>query len=169
MLKNDKLLNDPGDQSFVFAKDLFPVIEQLLAEGKQAVFTVTGMSMWPFICHGRDQAVIESCNPRDLQKGDIVLVKRAPGSYMLHRITKLTDTALETTGDGCLHSDGEFPLDSVVAKCVVVIRKGKMYPCDKVIFKWYSKVWMLLYPLRKKVVKMIIFISEIKRIKHNNE
>ena len=105
----------------------------------------------------------------DLQKGDIVLVKRAPDSNMLHRITKLTDMTLETTGDGCLYSDGEFPLDSVVAKCVVVIRKGKRYPCDKVIFKWYSKVWMLLYPLRKTVVKMIIFISEIKRIKHNNE
>lgn len=163
MLKNDKSLNDPGDRSFVFAKDLFPVIEQLLAEGKQAVFTVTGMSMWPFICHGRDKAVIESCDPKDLQKGDIVLIKRAPGSYMLHRITKMTETGLETTGDGCLHSDGEFPLDSVVAKCVAVIRKGKKYPCDKGVFKWYSKIWMSLYPIRNVVLKILFFIGTIKR------
>ena len=37
----------------IASKELFSMIEELLAEGRQAAFTVTGMSMWPFLCHGR--------------------------------------------------------------------------------------------------------------------
>ena len=36
----------------IASKELFSMIEELLAEGRQAAFTVTGMSMWPFLCHG---------------------------------------------------------------------------------------------------------------------
>ena len=34
---------------------LFAAVEEQLAAGRSASFTVTGMSMWPFLCHGRDR------------------------------------------------------------------------------------------------------------------
>ena len=38
---------------------LFEEIRGQLAAGRMVSFTVTGMSMWPFLCHGRDRVVIK--------------------------------------------------------------------------------------------------------------
>lgn len=36
------------EKRWISSEELFSAIEELLAENRQAVFTVTGMSMWPF-------------------------------------------------------------------------------------------------------------------------
>ena len=64
---------------YVSAKTLFPIIRQLLNEHQQASFTVAGMSMWPFLCHGRDQVVLDYCSLDSLKVGDILLTKRLDG------------------------------------------------------------------------------------------
>lgn len=79
---------------------LFAAVEEQLALGRKASFTVTGMSMWPFICHGRDQVVVTACDPDSLRVGDVVLFQTPLGNYMLHRVTALGPDAFETTGDG---------------------------------------------------------------------
>ena len=50
---------------------LFAAVEEQLAAGRSASFTVTGMSMWPFLCHGRDRVIVTGCSPDDLAVGDI--------------------------------------------------------------------------------------------------
>lgn len=42
------------EKRWISAKLLFSAISEQLAENRQAAFTVTGMSMWPFICQMRD-------------------------------------------------------------------------------------------------------------------
>ena len=48
------------EKKLISSQELFSAIGELLAQGRQAVFTVTGMSMWPFLCHGRDQVVVQA-------------------------------------------------------------------------------------------------------------
>ena len=88
------------------SKDLFAAIEEQLALGRKALFTVTGMSMWPFICHGRDSVIVEAGVPDLLRVGDIVLLQTPMTNYMLHRITGLKEDSFETTGDGNCFRDG---------------------------------------------------------------
>lgn len=57
------------EKRWISSKALFTAMEALLAEDRQAVFTVTGMSMWPFLCHGRDQVIVKRCSPNNLKKG----------------------------------------------------------------------------------------------------
>ncbi len=133
--------------------ELFNVVLKTLQEGKRVSFTVTGMSMYPFLCHGRDRVIVGKTDQNHLQKGDIVLLKTNSGCYLLHRITKITENSIVTTGDSNCFRDGIFPLSCVVAKVIAVIRKGNEIDCDYWKWKLTSKLWMMLFPFRKKIIK----------------
>lgn len=136
-------------KQLISSKELFPMIEELLAEGRQAAFTVTGMSMWPLLCHGRDQVVVEAYQPDKLCRGDIVLLQTYLGNYLLHRVTKKTDTGVVTTGDGNCFRDGEFRFSCIRAKVVSLVRDGKVIGCSGWKWKVMSQIWMALFPVRK--------------------
>ncbi|MDO5409732.1 MAG: hypothetical protein Q4F21_04675 [Lachnospiraceae bacterium] len=146
-------------RKFVSSEELFSVIQELLDHQKQASFTVTGMSMWPFICHGRDSVILDSCDRKSLKTGDIILFQTPFGNYMLHRITKITPEGFETTGDGNCFRDGIFPYSCVKAKVVKIIRKGKTIDCSSPFWKIIFRIWMILFPVRKWILKSLRMIS----------
>lgn len=139
------------EKRFISSEILFSAIAEQLAEHRRAAFTVTGMSMWPFLCHGRDQVVVESCQPDSLRRGDIVLLQTHLGNYLLHRITMITSDGFVTTGDGNYLRDGEFPFSCVMAKVTCLIRNGKRIVCSGWKWKFVSWLWMLLFPIRKGI------------------
>lgn len=146
----------------ISAKELFSAIEELLAEGRQAAFTVTGMSMWPFLCHGRDQVVVEACRPEKLRKGDVILFQTYYGNYLLHRVTKLKKDGFQTTGDGNCFRDGYFPFSCLRARVVRMIRKGKTIDCDSARWKVIFSLWILLYPFRRQLLWLLRSVSRMK-------
>lgn len=131
------------------SKVLFSAVEEQLSCSRQASFTVTGMSMWPFLCHGRDQVIIEAAIPSALRKGDILLFRATEEKFLLHRITRLRPDGFETTGDGNLFRDGCFPYTCVIGKVTKAVRKGKLIDCDRKTWRILSHVWMTLYPVRR--------------------
>lgn len=150
------------EKRWISSKELFSAIDELLAEHKQAVFTVTGMSMWPFICHGRDQVIITGCNSKEIKKGDIVLFETILGNYMLHRITNINEYWFETTGDGNCFSDGYFENSCIHGKVVKIIRKGKTIDCDSLFWQMIFQLWMLGFPIRKYLLAVLKKISTLK-------
>ena len=150
------------EKRWIHSADLFFAIEELLAEGRQAVFTVTGMSMWPFLCHGRDQVVIEACDPGKIKKGDVVLIRTILGNYLLHRVTRVEKDGFITTGDGNCFRDGKFPHSCLRAKAVFMIRKGKKIDCTSGKWKLIFRVWMELFPVRRFLLWGLRKISNIK-------
>ncbi|MGN0204727.1 MAG: S24/S26 family peptidase [Coprococcus sp.] len=150
------------EKRWISSEELFSAIGELLAENRQAVFTVTGMSMWPFLCHGRDQVVVEKCDVRQLKKGDIVLFQTPLGNYVLHRIIGLSKDRFESMGDGNWFEDGWFPMSCVRARVVKIIRKGKTIQCDNCRWRIVSEVWGLLYPIRSPILRMLTRIGRLK-------
>lgn len=142
------------EKRFISSEILFSAIAEQLAEHRQAAFTVTGMSMWPFLCHGRDQVVVEACQPDSLCRGDIILLQTQLGNYLLHRITKITTGGFVTTGDGNCFRDGEFPFSCVRAKVICLVRNGKRIKCSGWKWKFVSWLWMFLFPIRKWIFKV---------------
>ena len=134
---------------------LFSAVEEQLAVGRGASFTVTGMSMWPFICHGRDQVVVTACDPASLRIGDIVLFQTPLGNYMLHRITGLRADAFETTGDGNCFRDGWFSRECVRARVVSICRAGKTIDCDARCWRFAFRVWAFLFPIRGGLLRLL--------------
>ena len=137
------------EKQWISSEVLFTAIKEQLAAGRQAAFTVTGMSMWPFLCHGRDQVIVEACGEETPCRGDIVLLQTCLGNYLLHRVTKKTDTGVVTTGDGNCFRDGEFRFSCIRAKVVSLVRDGKVIGCSGWKWKVMSQIWMALFPVRK--------------------
>ena len=150
------------EKRWISSENMFSAMEELLAEGRQAVFTITGMSMWPFLCHRRDQVVLEHCTPEDLKKGDVVLLRVGQGTYVLHRITHLGDTRLQTTGDGNCHRDPMVPREYAIARATVFIRKGKRMDCKSPFWQFAFRLWSALFPIRGILLGALRKISRVR-------
>ncbi len=145
------------------AEILFQVIGESLKENQNAIFTVTGNSMWPFIGHGRDQVEVAPVKCSELKKGDIVLFKTQRGAYILHRIMKLTDKGMITAGDGNTYIDGEFPRTSALAKVTKIIRKGKTLNCHSLTWKFIFAMWRITFPIRPFLLKTILIFCRLRK------
>ena len=133
---------------------LFASVCQMLQEGYDAEFTVTGNSMWPFLAHGRDCVTLRKAEAASLKKGDIVLLQTQTG-YLLHRITRLKNGMLQTTGDFNCHRDEFVPAGNVLGRVVCFTRKGKRVSCSSLLYRLYSWLWQGLYPVRPCLLRLL--------------
>lgn len=152
------------EKRWISSDALFLAVQESLSQGNMASFTVTGMSMWPFLCHGRDQVVVEACQPSAVKKGDIILLQTPLGNYLLHRVTKVTALGFETTGDGNCFRDGCFSFLCLRAKVVKLIRKEKEIDCSLWYWRIVFFIWNLLFPIRKELLWLLRKISRLKNI-----
>lgn len=143
-------------------EELFPLMFSILEEKNQAAFTVTGMSMWPFLCHGRDKVIVEKCDVDKIQKGDVVLFQTHVGNYMMHRVTKVTKEEFETTGDGNCFRDGFFPKKNIRAKIVKMIRKDKTMDCSSLCWRTVFRFWMICFPIRRYLLMILRKVAKLR-------
>ncbi len=142
---------------------LFQLVGESLKENRNAIFTVTGNSMWPFIGHERDQVEVSPVKCSELKKGDIILFKTPKGVYILHRIMKLTEKGMITAGDGNTYIDGEFPRTCVLAKVIKIIRKGKTLHCESLPWSFIFTLWRIAFPIRPFLLKTILFFCRLRK------
>lgn len=157
-----QVLSDGNPVRMISSDALFSAMERQFAENRQAIFTVTGMSMWPFLCGGRDCVILKRCDTAKLRQGDVVLLQTQIGTYMLHRVTALKPDRFETTGDGNCFRDGFFPLSCIRAQMSGCIRKGKTISCDARLWCAASAVWTRLYPVRRHLLRMLRALGAIR-------
>lgn len=147
----------------VSTHDLFPIIEELLAMDRQAIFTVKGRSMLPFIGDNRDQVVLDKKDFSNLKKGDIILFKNKNNHYILHRIYKVSQEGYITIGDGNLYFDGWVQSDRIIGVVTKIIRKDKEIDCSSKLWRGVFLLWMKLLPIRGHLLKIYSNLSKIKR------
>lgn len=124
-----------------------PEIARLVADGKQVIFTPTGVSMRPYIEGGVDNVTL--VRPTDLQVGDIVLAEIQPQHYVLHRIYALPGEAVTLMGDGNLQGEEHCSRSNILAKVTAIHSpKGKSKPVTKA---W---LWRHILPLRRILLKI---------------
>lgn len=124
-----------------------PEIAELVSEGRQVLFTPTGVSMRPYIEGGVDNVTL--VRPDSLQVGDIVLAEVQPQHYVLHRIYTLQGEQLTLMGDGNLHGEEHCPRGNVLAKVAAIHSpKGRRKPLTKA---W---LWRHILPLRRILLKI---------------
>lgn len=143
--------------------NLFPIIEELLASNRQAIFNVKGTSMLPFIGDNRDQVMIKKVDFQKLKKGDIILFKYKEGGYVLHRIYNISNNRCQTIGDGLTEFDEWINYEDIIAVVFKIIRKGKEIDCDSLFWRGIFSLWMFLLPVRKYLLGFYKMLSKIKR------
>ena len=110
--------------------------EELERSGK-LIYRNAGVSMRPLIKQNRDILIITKPEGR-LKKYDIPLYKRGGNQYVLHRIVKVRDN------------------DSLV-------RKGKEVNFNGFGYRFYTRFWYAVYPVRVIFMEARILAGKIKR------
>lgn len=146
-----------GDKSaarhLIDSDQLFPLISELLAANKTIRLKVRGNSMYPFIRSDLDDITLEYITFESVKKGDIVLIKRRNGAYVLHRVCKITEREFYMLGDAQQNQEGPLYPEQLLAKGVSIVRNGRELRCDAWGMWLAAWIWLLARPVRPFLFK----------------
>lgn len=137
---------------------------QIAHKGYQSVpvmFKVNGTSMFPFISKQKDIVVLYPVRERP-KIGDIVLVPgiRKGGNYVLHRVYKIKGDKCRTIGDACLLPDEWIETGSILGKVYKIQKEKLVINCENRFWKLIFRLWLLLLPVRKPLLRILCAISK---------
>lgn len=129
-------------------------------------YTNVGISMLPLLCQGRDLFTISKKQGR-CKRFDVVLYKRPPASYVLHRVVEVREDSYVILGDNCINKEYGIKDEDIIGVMTSFVRKGKEYPVTNKGYCIYARVWYFLYPVRKMWMKAKI--KALSRFRKRNE
>lgn len=139
----------------VNSEQLFPVIKDMLDGGKKVSITVTGNSMYPFLRDSIDNVELEKADFNKISRGDIVLIRRDSGNYVLHRVLKKKEDCFYMVGDNQQWIEGPLRPDQLIAVATAIIRRGKRIDCNNTFLRILVYIWLLLLPFRYRIMKIL--------------
>lgn len=134
-------------------QELAALVEELTQKNSSVWIQVTGNSMYPFLHDGQRILLGKPAGP--MRIGDIPLVRKPTGEYVLHRVTRKRHGLFYITGDVQTRAEGPFEMKNVVS-VVHAAAFGKRN-CDTsgAVWRCLSWLWILLLPLRKPLLYFI--------------
>lgn len=132
--------------------ELMPLIRERLAAGESVRFSPHGTSMLPMLKDGRDQVVLSPL-PDKLRKYDLPLYQRENGQYVLHRIVKAKDD-YTCMGDNQFVPECGLSHEQMIGVVTSFIHNGKEYSTNCLRYKVYCRIWCVVRPFRRILVKI---------------
>jgi hypothetical protein len=114
--------------------------------------------MVPFLREDIDSVELSSISFSDLQFGQIVLIRRTTGPYILHRVILKKKNCFYIAGDAQLWTEGPIFPEQLVAVVKQIWRGDKPVPQNNIFYRVAIFIWWLRLPARvllKKPVKLI--------------
>lgn len=141
--------------------EFLPQVCELANEGHTVSIRAKGNSMRPFLESERD--VIGLARSESYSERDVVLAEIAKGVFVLHRIERIVTpdgrrtkqnatnplSRVTLRGDGNVKGTEHCLLKDVKVKAITFERKGKTWSVESKRWKFYSRVWPSLLPLRR--------------------
>lgn len=135
-------------------EQMLPVIQETLAAGGTVRLPVTGTSMLPLLVAGRDTVLLGRA-PETLQENDLPLYRRTDGAFVLHRVVACAaDGTYTMCGDNQWVKEPGISHEQILGLVVCICRKNKDLPVQSRRYRLYVRVWRLLFPVRKYIVKV---------------
>ena len=125
--------------------------EEYLDKNGEMTYTNSGTSMLPLIKQDRDMFTVKKKSTERCRKYDVVLYRRPPESYVLHRIVEVRPDSYVLLGDNCLNKEYGISDKDIIGVMTKYIRKGKEHSTSEIGYKIYSRYVVLTFPIRKAV------------------
>lgn len=105
-------------------EEIVPLILEVIESGGEFRLSPRGTSMLPLLREGRDSVVLVS--PAHPTKRDIYLYRRENGTYVLHRLLKLTENGEPIfCGDNQTVLERGVPRENILARVCAIYRGEK--------------------------------------------
>ncbi len=144
--------------------EMFPVIKEILEGGGRAWITVTGMSMYPFLREDEDSVELSSTSVDTIKRGDIVLIQRVTGEYILHRVLRREKESFYIIGDAQQWVEGPLMPEQLIAVVTAVKRNKLQFTCQNKFWGLLVATWINMIPLRHLFLKGFRFLAKVKRV-----
>jgi len=131
--------------------------EEYLEQYGTLTYRNVGTSMLPLIKQGRDLFTITKKGEERCKKYDVVLYRRPPDKYVLHRIIKVRPNDYVILGDNCVTKECGITDADILGVMTGFMRKGKNYTCENFWYKTYSRVWVTCAPVRILAKRTILW------------
>ena len=119
--------------------------EEILSRDGRLIYKTRGVSMQPMLYQNRDLVIIETFEGR-LKPYDVALYRRGK-QYVLHRVLSLGDGVYYIRGDNT-YTIETVPEGNVLGVLTGFVRKGKQHQVTEPGYRFYSRFWHFIYPLR---------------------
>lgn len=129
----------------------FAEVERLLGEGDEVTITIRGNSMQPMLRDGRDRVVLRRYEGEPIGVGDVMLFRHSR-RHVLHRVVRIEGERIIFAGDGNYRLYEQAHREDVVAHMVAYIRDGRRRECSDVPWQRFSRVWMALPMILRRVI-----------------
>ena len=147
----------------VKAEGLFTVVREVLDRGSGAKIAVTGMSMYPFLREGIDSVELSKSAFADIRVGDITVILRDNGQFIMHRVMKKEKDCFYIAGDAQWWLEGPLNSTQLVAVVRAVWRNDKRIDCSDKAWKLMSRIWMSSRPFRQGIMLLIKIYGRLRR------
>lgn len=138
--------------------------EEYLERQGSLTYTNVGTSMLPLLRQGRDLFTVQKKGTERCRRGDVVLFRRPPDKYILHRIIEVRPDDYVMMGDNCIGKEIGVRDEDIIGVLTGFVRNGKEYSIKDQGYRVYSALWLLIMPLRVTVKKIIVSVRRgIKR------
>ena len=136
-------------------------VEAELKEHGVYVSVTKGASMYPLFKTNRDVIILKRPeeNPK---KYDVVLYKARSDKYILHRIVKVLEDKYVIRGDNTYVLE-YIAKERIIGVLTEFTRKGRKRTVSSFGFRFYSRFWNFIYPIRFVFHKIRSFAYSIYR------
>ena len=142
--------------------------EEYLEKNDDLTYTNVGVSMMPLLHQGRDLFTVTKKTARRCKAGDVVLYRRPPNKYVLHRIIAVRPDDYVILGDNCVRKEYGIKDSDIIGIMTGFVRNGRSYSVKDLPYRLYSAYIMSTIPIRifrkKAVLKAKRTVKKIIRI-----
>ena len=131
------------------------LIREVLASGGEFRLYPHGTSMLPLLRQGRDSVSLGR-GGTPIRKNDILFYQRPDGSYVLHRVHRVTPAGLTLMGDNQTVPEYGVSPDWVIGRVTRIFRDDKEVICDGFGYRLYRMLWQFTI-VRSLLLKLYHF------------
>jgi len=122
--------------------------EDFLESNGELTYTNVGTSMMPLLKQHRDLFTVRRKGSVRCRAGDVVLYRRPPNKYVLHRVVEVRKNDYVILGDNCINKEYGITDGDIIGVMTGYVRKGRTHTVKDRSYRIYKAYIMHTIPLR---------------------